>query len=108
MAPRSVNCAGGVDPDSLPFAPMNAYPGSWSIHPTMTMVVGQLAMRDGSVLGIDERAPRAELRARQPEIDAAIVATAWQAARLESYWRTMYQGAAATVVGVTRCVGDGR
>jgi hypothetical protein len=65
-------------------------------------------MRDGSVLGVDERALRVELHARQPEIDAAIAATARQTARLESYWRTMYQRAAATDVGFTRWVGDGR
>jgi hypothetical protein len=65
-------------------------------------------MRDGSVLGVDECALRGEIHARQSEIDAAIAATARQDARLESHWRTMYQRAAATDVGFTRWVGDGR
>jgi cytosine/adenosine deaminase-related metal-dependent hydrolase len=74
----------------------------------MTMVAGQVVMRDGRVLSVDERALRAELHARQPEIAAAIAATARQAARLEPYWRAMYQRAAATDVGFTRWVGNGR
>ncbi len=56
----------------------------------MTMVAGRVVMRDGHVLGIDERALRSELRTRQPEIDTAIAATERQAARLEPYWRAMY------------------
>ena len=102
-----------IDPDSLPFTPMNdlrrqlvySHNGSAVV---MTMVAGRVVMRDGRVLGIDERALRSELRERQPEIDAAIAATARQAARLEPYWRAMYQRAAATDVGFTRWVGDGR
>ena len=74
----------------------------------MTMVAGQVVMRDGRVLTVDERALRAELHARQPEIAAAIATTARQAARLEPYWRAMYQRAAATDVGFTRWVGNGR
>jgi hypothetical protein len=74
----------------------------------MTIVVAQVVMRDGNVLGVDERALRVEIHTRQTEIDAAIAATARQAARLESYWRTMYQRAVATDVGFTRWVGDGR
>jgi 5-methylthioadenosine/S-adenosylhomocysteine deaminase len=102
-----------IDPDTLPFTPMNdlrrqlvySHNGSAVV---MTMVAGQVVMRDGIVLGVDGRALRAELRSRQPEIDAAIAATARQAARLEPYWRAMYQRAAATDVGFTRWVGDGR
>ena len=41
----------------------------------MTMVAGKVVMRDGRVLGVDERALRAELRVRQPEIDAAVTVT---------------------------------
>jgi 5-methylthioadenosine/S-adenosylhomocysteine deaminase len=74
----------------------------------MTMVVGQVVMPDGRGLGVDKRVPRVELHARHPEIDATIAATARQVARLEPYWRTMYQRAAATDVGFTRWVGDGR
>jgi 5-methylthioadenosine/S-adenosylhomocysteine deaminase len=44
----------------------------------------------------------------QPEIDAATAATARQAERLEPYWRAMYQRAAATDVGFTCWVGNGR
>jgi hypothetical protein len=53
-------------------------------------------MHDGRELDIDERALRAELRARQSEIDAAVTVTARQAARLEPYWRAMYLREAAT------------
>jgi hypothetical protein len=74
----------------------------------MTMVGGQVVMRDGSVLGVDERALRGEFGTRQSKIDAAIAATERQAVRLESYWRTMYQRPAATDVGFMRWVGDGR
>jgi 5-methylthioadenosine/S-adenosylhomocysteine deaminase len=102
-----------IDPDSLPFTPMNdlrrqlvySHNGSAVV---MTMVAGQVVMRDGRVLGVDERGLRAEIRGRQPEIDAAFAATARQAARLEPYWRAMYQRAAATDVGFTRGVGNGR
>jgi 5-methylthioadenosine/S-adenosylhomocysteine deaminase len=102
-----------IDPDSLPFTPMNdlrrqlvyAHNGSAVV---MTMVAGRVVMRDGRVLGIDEHALRSELRAHQPDIDAAVAATARQAARLEPYWRAMYQRAAATDVGFTRWVGNGR
>ena len=74
----------------------------------MTMVAGKVVMRDGRVLGVDQRALRAELRARQLEIDAAVAVTARQAARLEPYWRAMYLRAAAMDVGFTRWVGNGR
>ena len=83
-----------IDPNSLPFTPMNdlrrqlvySHNGSAVV---MTMVAGRVVMRDGRVLGIDERGLRAEIRGRQPEIDAATAATARQAARLEPYWRAM-------------------
>jgi hypothetical protein len=74
----------------------------------MTMVGGQVAMRDGSALGVDERTLWGEFGTRQSEIDAAIAATERQAARLESCWRTMYQRAAATDVEFMRWVGNGR
>jgi 5-methylthioadenosine/S-adenosylhomocysteine deaminase len=102
-----------IDPDCLPFTPLNdlhrqlVYSNDGSAV-VMTMVAGKVVMRDGRVLGVDERALRAELRARQPEIDAAIAGTARQAARLEPYWRAMYLRAAATDVGFTRWVGNGR
>jgi hypothetical protein len=70
----------------------------------MTMVAGEVVMRDGSALAVDERALRPELRARHPGIDAAIAATA----RLERYWRAMYQHVVATDAGFTRWVGNGR
>ena len=62
----------------------------------------------GACLGVDERGLRAEIRGRQPEIDAAIAATTRQATRLEPYWRAMHQRAAATDVGFTGWVGNGR
>jgi 5-methylthioadenosine/S-adenosylhomocysteine deaminase len=102
-----------IDPDSLPFTPLNnlrrqlvySHDGRAVV---MTVVAGKVVMRDGRVLGVDERALRAELRARQPEIDSAIAATARQAARLEPYWRAMYLRAAAMDVGFTRWVESGR
>jgi 5-methylthioadenosine/S-adenosylhomocysteine deaminase len=97
----------------LPFTPLNdlrrqlvySHNGSAVV---MTMVAGKVVMRDGRVLGVDQRALRAELRARQLEIDAAVAVTARQAARLEPYWRAMYLRAAAMDVGFTRWVGNGR
>ena len=99
-----------IDPDSLPFTPLNdlrrqlvySHNGSAGV---MTMVAGKVVMRNGCVLG---GALRAELRARQPEIDAAVIVTARQAARLEPYWRAMYLRAAAMDVGFTRWIGNGR
>ena len=67
-----------------------------------------MTLHDGRALSVDERALRAELRARQPEIDVALSTTARQAAWLEPYWRAMCQRAAATDVGFTRWVGSGR
>ena len=100
-----------VDPDSLPFTPMNdlrrqlVYSHNGSAV-AMTMVAGQVVMRGGKVLTVDEAALRAEIRARQPEIDADIAATRRAADRLEPYWRAMYQRAAAYDVGFTRWVGQ--
>jgi 5-methylthioadenosine/S-adenosylhomocysteine deaminase len=74
----------------------------------MTMVAGRVVMRDGRVLGIDDPALRSKLRERQPKIEAAIAATARQAARLEPHWRAMYQLAAATDVEFTHWMGNGR
>jgi 5-methylthioadenosine/S-adenosylhomocysteine deaminase len=84
-----------VDMDSLPFTPMNdlrhqlvySHNGSSVV---MTMVAGQVVMRDGRVLTTDEAALRAEIRGRQAEIAADIAATARLAGRLEPYWRAMY------------------
>jgi cytosine/adenosine deaminase-related metal-dependent hydrolase len=102
-----------IDPDSLPFTPMNdlrrqlvyAHNGSATV---MTMVAGQVVMQDGRILTINEKALRAELRARQAEIDADISATTRQADRLEPYWRAMYERAVATDVGFTRWIGNDR
>jgi hypothetical protein len=47
-------------------------------------------------------------RPRLNEIDAAVAATARQAARLEPYWRVMHQRAETTDVGFTRWVGNGQ
>jgi len=81
---------------------------------SLVRLVNDLGFLDERMLVIhaiwvdDERAFGAELRARQPEIDAAVSVTARQAARLEPYWRAMYLRAAAMDVGFTRWVGNGR
>ena len=100
-----------IDADTLPFTPMNdlrrqlvyAHNGSAVV---LTMVAGEVVMRDGRVLTVDEKALRAELRARQHEIDSDIAATTRQADRLEPYWRTMYERAVTTDVGFTRWIGN--
>lgn len=102
-----------VDPDTLPFTPLNdlrrqlvySHDGNAVV---MTMVAGQVVMRDGKVLTVDEAALRAELRGHAQAIADEIAATTRQADRLEPYWRAMYDRAAATDVGFTRWVGTSR
>ena len=102
-----------LDPDSLPFTPMNdlrhqlVYSHNGSSVRT-SIVAGQVVMRDGRVLTVDEAALRKEIRERQAEINADVAATTRAADRLEPYWRAMYQRAAAVDVGFTRWVGQAR
>jgi 5-methylthioadenosine/S-adenosylhomocysteine deaminase len=72
---------------------------------TLTMVAGQVVMQDGRLTTVDEAALAAEIRERQPQIDRDLAAIAAGAARLEPYYRAMYQRACAEPVGFTRWAG---
>lgn len=99
-----------LDLDTLAFTPLNdldrqlVYCENGS-SVRLTMVAGRIVMQDGAVLGIDERALRAEARelARQ---QAGAEQTAREAAPWLSYYRDMVMRAATTDVGMMRWVGD--
>jgi len=102
-----------VDLDTLPFTPLNdlerqlvyCEQGS-SVR--MTMVAGRIVYDNGVVLGIDERALRAEARDLHARRSAAVEAEAGGAARWLPYYRDMYMKAAARDVGLQRWIGNPR
>jgi cytosine/adenosine deaminase-related metal-dependent hydrolase len=100
-----------LDLDSLPFTPLNNLPrqlvyADASRAVVMTMVAGQIVMRDGELLFIDEKALRREAR----EIMASAVdqrdALMSDAAQWFPHYRAMYQKMLDFDVGMNRWVGD--
>ena len=100
-----------LDLDTLAFTPLNdldrqlVYCENGS-SVRLTMVAGEVVMRDGVVLGIDEPALRAEAR-ELARMQAGAEQTAQEAARWLPYYREMYLRAAKTDVGMTRWVPTG-
>ncbi len=99
-----------VDLDHLAFTPFNnarnqlIYCANGSAV-AMTMVAGRVVAEGGKLLTVDEAAIKAEIRERMPAVRRERAATAAAAARLEGYYRAMYQRAASTQVGFSRWIG---
>jgi 5-methylthioadenosine/S-adenosylhomocysteine deaminase len=99
-----------LDLDTLPFTPLNdlrrqlvyCEPGT-SLR--MTMVAGRVVYENGAVVGLDERALRAEARAIAAQRAAAAATEADSAARWLPYYREMYMKAATRDVGLHRWIG---
>ncbi len=99
-----------IDLDTLAFTPLNDLDrqlvyceNGGSVR--LTMVAGQVVMRDGVLTGIDETAIRAEAKALAREQDGA-AQTAREAAPWLPHYREMYLRAARTDVGMTRWVSE--
>jgi cytosine/adenosine deaminase-related metal-dependent hydrolase len=97
-----------LDLDTLAFTPLNdldrqlVYCENGS-SVRLTMVAGQVVMRDGVVHGIDERALRQEARELASQ-QAGAEQTAREAAPWLPHYRAMYLRAAATDLGMMRAV----
>ena len=72
----------------------------------MTIVAGEIRVRDGKVCGIDEEAIKREAREFAREIGDEIARAQSSAQELEPYYREMYLRAAATDVGMNRWAGS--
>lgn len=97
-----------LDTDTLAFTPLNdldrqlVYCENGS-SVRLVIVAGSVRVRDGQVLGIDERALRAEARALASQLAGAAQTTKAAETWLPHY-REMYLRAATTDVGMTRWV----
>ena len=99
-----------VDLDTLPFTPLNDLRRQLvyceqGTSVRMTLVAGRVVYENGAVVGVDERALRAEARdlaARRATADAT---EANGAARWLPYYRAMVMKAAARDVGLQRGIG---
>ncbi|MDP8986378.1 MAG: amidohydrolase family protein [Pseudomonadota bacterium] len=100
-----------LDLDTLPFTPLNdlqrqlvyCEPGT-SVR--MTMVAGRVVYENGAVVGIDERALRAEARDLAAKRAATDASEADSAARWLPFYRDMYLKAASRDVGMQRWLGS--
>ena len=68
----------------------------------LTMVAGEVVMRDGVVLTVDEEAIKREARELMNRQRPVLEAAALNAAQLEPYYREMYSRAASENVGMNR------
>jgi hypothetical protein len=97
-----------LDLDTYPFTPLNdldrqlVYCENGS-SVRLTMVAGEIVMRDGIIKTIDERALRHEARALAADL-AGAEQTEAAAAPWLPYYRDMYLRAAATDLGMMRAV----
>lgn len=99
-----------LDLNSLTFSPLNdlrrqlVYCENGS-SVRMTMVAGEVVMRDGQVLNVDEEAVKREAREILEEMRPMLGQASQAAARLEPYYRDMYLKSARTDVGMNRRLG---
>jgi 5-methylthioadenosine/S-adenosylhomocysteine deaminase len=100
-----------LDLDTLPFTPLNdiarqlVYADA-SRAVVMTMVAGEVLMRDGKLLSIDEAALRREARAIMAAATGQRDTLMRDAAEWLPYYRAMYQMALDVDVRMNRWVGD--
>lgn len=96
-----------VDLDTLAFTPLNdlrrqlVYCENGS-SVRLTMVAGEIVMRDGLLLGVDEAAIKAEARAIMARHRDVLAEAARAADRLHPHFREMYLRAASADVGMDR------
>jgi 5-methylthioadenosine/S-adenosylhomocysteine deaminase len=100
-----------VDLDTLPFTPLNDLERQLvyceqGTSVRMTMVAGKVVYENGTVVGLDERALRAEAREIAARRVAADASEADSAARWLPYYRDMYMKAANRDVGMQRWIGN--
>lgn len=96
--------------DALSFLPLNdirrqlvfCEDGSAVRH---VLVDGEIVVRDGRLTRIDEEAARHEIRAAFAEFAPRLAEIEGHAARLEPYYRAMYEKALARDVGMSRWIG---
>lgn len=102
-----------IDLNTLTFTPLNdirrqlVYCENGS-SVRLTMVAGEVVMRDGVLLTVDEEALKAEAREMMQAYRADIAAADADARRLDPYYRAMYLKAAARDVGMQRWLGPGK
>jgi 5-methylthioadenosine/S-adenosylhomocysteine deaminase len=99
-----------VDLDTLPFTPLNDLRRQLvyceqGTSVRMTMVAGRVVYENGAVIGVDERALRAEARELAAKRTAAVASEADSAARWLPFYREMYLKAAARDVHMQRWIG---
>jgi len=100
-----------LDLDTLPFTPLNdiarqlVYADA-SRAIVMTMVAGQVVVRDGKLLSVDEPALRQEARAIMNEAAQQRDTLMRDAAQWLPHYRAMYQKSLAVDVRMNRWVGD--
>ncbi|WP_206664873.1 amidohydrolase family protein [Ewingella americana] len=100
-----------LDLDSLPFTPLNDLPrqlvyADASRAVVMTMVAGEVVMRDGQLLTLDEAALRKEARELFARLSTQRDALMEQAAQRLPFYRAMYNKSLTIDVGMNRWVGD--
>jgi 5-methylthioadenosine/S-adenosylhomocysteine deaminase len=100
-----------LDLDSLPFTPLNDIARQLvycdaSRAVTLTMVAGEVVMRDGKLLTIDEPALREEARAIMAAAAPQREALMRDAAEWLPHYRAMYRKMLTHDVGMNRWVGD--
>jgi 5-methylthioadenosine/S-adenosylhomocysteine deaminase len=100
-----------VDLDTLPFTPLNDLERQLvyceqGTSVRMTLVAGRVVHENGVVIGVDEKALRAEARDIAARRSAADASEAASAARWLPYYRDMYSKAAARPVGLQRWIGN--
>ncbi len=99
-----------VDLDTLPFTPLNDLQRQLvyceqGTSVRMTMVAGRVVYENGAVVGLDERALRAEARDLAAKRAATDASEADSAARWLPFYRQMYLKAASRDVGMQRWIG---
>ena len=100
-----------VDLDTLPFTPLNDLQRQLvyceqGTSVRMTLVAGRVVYENGAVLGVDERALRAEARTIAAKRVADAASEADSAAQWLPYYREMYMKAATRHVGLQRWIGN--
>jgi 5-methylthioadenosine/S-adenosylhomocysteine deaminase len=98
-----------IDLDSLPFTPLGevrralVYCEPRSAVDT-TIVAGEVLVRGGRILGLDEDALRAEVRECSAELSSYLESTLGGVAELEPYYREMYRKSLEHPLGMSRWV----
>ncbi|MCB9420016.1 MAG: amidohydrolase family protein [Ardenticatenaceae bacterium] len=98
-----------LDLNTLTFTPLNDIYRQLVYSETgssvrLTIVAGQVVMKDGQLLTIDEKAIKQEARELMKEYKIELTKAAEAAAKLEPYYREMYLRSTAVNVGMNRWI----